>query len=127
VITCSQGLQLNPSQGVETITGLDLETALSALHTIEAVQIGYGATILSFLGAIHWGFEFANLGGAQGYQRLLIGTIPVLVAWPTTFLTHGVALAVQWFGFTGTWFLDQRASRDGWSEHPESSCFRPSS
>jgi hypothetical protein len=36
-------------------------------------------------------------------------------AWPTTFLSHGVALATQWLGFTGMWFLDQRASNNGWT------------
>jgi hypothetical protein len=59
--------------------------------------------------------EFSKLGGEQGYRRLILGTIPVLFAWPTTFLTHGVALAVQWMGFTGMWFIDQRASTNGWT------------
>ena len=98
------------------MSGLDLKTSLAYLHTLEHVQITYGAIILSFLGALHWGMEFSRYGGEQGYARLALGTIPVLIAWPTTFLSHGVALAAQWFGFTGTWFLDQRASVAGWSE-----------
>ncbi|EIW68252.1 hypothetical protein TREMEDRAFT_63425 [Tremella mesenterica DSM 1558] len=95
--------------------GYDLASSLTALHTVEHVQITYGAIILSFLGAIHWGMEFAQLGGAQGYRRLALGVIPVLLAWPTTFLSHGVALATQWTGFTLMWFLDQRASTIGWT------------
>jgi hypothetical protein len=59
---------------------------------MEHVQITYGAIILSFLGALHWGMEFARYGGEVGYERLIVGTVPVLLAWPTTFLTHGVAL-----------------------------------
>lgn len=86
------------------------------LHTVEAVQITYGAIILSFLGAIHWGMEFAHLGGEQGWKRLALGTLPVLFAWPTTFLSHGAALATQWAGFTSMWFLDQKATSRGWSE-----------
>jgi hypothetical protein len=30
------------------------------LHFLEPLQIGYGASILSFLGAIHWGLEWAG-------------------------------------------------------------------
>lgn len=82
---------------------------------LEHVQITYGAIILSFLGALHWGMEFSKLGGEHGYYRLAVGTIPVIFAWPTTFLSHGIALAVQWFGFTGMWFVDQRASTQGWT------------
>lgn len=106
----------NNSLGLDTITGLDLQSALDALHVVEHVQITYGAIILSFLGAIHWGMEFSKLGGEHGYRRLALGVIPVLYAWPTTFLPHGFALIAQWLGFTGTWMLDQRASAKGWSE-----------
>jgi hypothetical protein len=110
-------LPLTPASapGLSTMTGMDLPSALAQLHTLEHIQITYGAIILSFLGAIHWGMEFSKLGGEQGYRRLVIGTLPVLFAWPTTFLSHGVALATQWLGFTGMWFLDQRASNNGWT------------
>lgn len=101
--------------GLNTVTGLDLQGALDNLHILEQVQITYGAIILSFLGAIHWGMEFSRLGGEHGYKRLAIGVIPVLFAWPTTFLPHGIALVAQWFGFTGTWMIDQRASQQGWT------------
>lgn len=37
--------------------GFDAETAMALLHHVEQIQVGYGAIILSFLGAIHWGFE----------------------------------------------------------------------
>lgn len=103
------------SSGGNNLSGLDLETCLSCLHTVEHVQITYGATILSFLGALHWGMEFVGYGGSHGYKRLILGTLPLLVAWPTTFLSHGLALATQWGAFTGTWMLDQRASTAGWT------------
>ncbi|KAI5450597.1 hypothetical protein NCC49_002856 [Naganishia albida] len=100
---------------IPNISGLNFEAAMSALHTVEAVQITYGAIILSFLGALHWGMEFAKYGGQVGYQRLAIGVVPVFIGWPTTFLPHGIALATQWAGFTGMWMLDQRASIRGWT------------
>lgn len=101
---------------MNNLTGLGVTDSLSYLHMLEHVQITYGAVILSFLGALHWGMEFAKLGGEHGYRRLAIGVLPVLAAWPTVFLTHGVALAVQWASFTGMWFIDQRTSLAGWSE-----------
>ncbi|WVW85449.1 hypothetical protein I302_107487 [Kwoniella bestiolae CBS 10118] len=101
----------------ESPAGLDLATCLSYLHTMEHIQITYGAIILSFLGALHWGMEFAKLGGVQGYQRLFVGIAPVLAAWPTLLMPHGLALATQWFGFTGMWFLDQRATIAGWTTY----------
>ncbi|ODN90755.1 hypothetical protein L198_06071 [Cryptococcus wingfieldii CBS 7118] len=107
--------QASIASAAETINPDDLHAILSNLHTLEHAQITYGATLLSFLGAIHWGFEFSKYGGEQGYKRLALGIAPVLFAWPTTFLTHGVALAAQWCGFTGAWFLDQRAATAGWT------------
>jgi hypothetical protein len=41
----------------------DPETAAHWLAVLQPIQIGYGAVLLSFLGAIHWGLEFAGMGG----------------------------------------------------------------
>ena len=38
------------------------------------------------IGALHWGMEFAEYGGKQGYRRLALGAAPVLYAWPTLLL-----------------------------------------
>ncbi|OWZ61794.1 hypothetical protein AYX15_06031 [Cryptococcus neoformans] len=96
-------------------SGAELADILQNLHFVEHIQITYGAVLLSFLGAIHWGMEFAKLGGEKGALRLALGAAPVLFAWPTTFLSHGVALAAQWCGFTAMWAADQRASSAGWT------------
>ena len=42
---------------------LDPQTAQHWLDILQPLQIGYGAVLLSFLGAIHWGLEFAGMGG----------------------------------------------------------------
>jgi Protein of unknown function (DUF3429) len=42
---------------------LDPQTAQHLLDIMQPIQIGYGAVLLSFLGAIHWGLEFAGMGG----------------------------------------------------------------
>ena len=41
----------------------DPATAQHWLEVLQTVQVGYGAVLLSFLGAIHWGLEFAGMGG----------------------------------------------------------------
>lgn len=41
-------------------TLLNEQNATQLLHFLEPLQIGYGASILSFLGAIHWGLEWAG-------------------------------------------------------------------
>ncbi|WWC90517.1 uncharacterized protein L201_005453 [Kwoniella dendrophila CBS 6074] len=115
IVALAREASLAAAAGGESPAGLDLTTCLQYLHTLEHIQITYGAIILSFLGALHWGMEFAKLGGEQGYSRLFLGIVPVLAAWPTLLAGHGIALAAQWFGFTGMWFLDQRATIAGWT------------
>lgn len=47
-------------------------------------MIAYGACILSFLGAVHWGFALApgnTTPLALNLQRLSFGVLPSLVAW----------------------------------------------
>ena len=48
--------------------------------------------IISFLGAIHWGMEYAGYGGYHSYRRYMIGVIAPAVAWPTIFMPVEYAL-----------------------------------
>jgi len=91
------------------------ETAEKLLHIIEPIQLGYGATIISFLGAIHWGLEWAGFGGHQGYPRYAIGIIATAVAWPTLLLSAEVGLITQFLAFTFLYYADARASVRGWA------------
>jgi hypothetical protein len=36
----------------------------SRRETMQTVQRAYGASILSFMGAVHWGLEMASYGGS---------------------------------------------------------------
>jgi len=38
--------------------------AQALLDFLEPLQVGYGAIIISFLGAIHWGLQMAHFGGS---------------------------------------------------------------
>jgi hypothetical protein len=96
-------------------TSIDVNVALGALTHALNVQVTYGAVLLSFLGALHWGMEFAALGGVQGYKRLALGVAPVLFAWPTLMLEPTTALIAQWAGFTGLWYADLKATSAGWT------------
>ncbi|KAH9043370.1 hypothetical protein EDB85DRAFT_941352 [Lactarius pseudohatsudake] len=97
------------------LTSIDPGVALTILDRALNIQVTYGAVMLSFLGALHWGMEFAGLGGYKGYQRLALGAAPVIYAWPTLALDPTMALIVQWVGFTGLWYADLRATSAGWA------------
>jgi hypothetical protein len=72
--------------------------------------------MLSFLGAMHWGMEFAQFGGRKGYSRLLLGAAPLFVAWPTLALLQPTsALIAQWAGFTGLWYIESKITLAGWA------------
>jgi hypothetical protein len=97
------------------LTNIDPGVALTILDRALNIQVTYGAVMLSFLGALHWGMEFAGLGGYKGYSRLALGAAPVIYAWPTLALDPTMALIVQWVGFTGLWYADLRATMAGWT------------
>lgn len=96
---------------------MDPGVASTILDQALNVQVTYGAVMLSFLGALHWGMEFAGLGGHKGYARLMLGAAPVLYGWPTLMLDPTAALIAQWVGFTGLWWADMKATSAGWSTY----------
>ena len=94
--------------------------------------IGYGACILSFLGAVHWGFALAAgamlpPGGLQLVSaqpagvlraRLGLGVVPALVAWVALAvafvgLLPSPALGVLTFGFVVTIIAEAQANQRG--------------
>lgn len=96
-------------------TNIDPGVALTILDQALNIQVTYGAVMLSFLGALHWGMEFSGYGGQKGYARLALGAAPVLFAWPTLALQPMYALIWQWIGFTGLWYADSKATSNGWA------------
>ncbi|KAG0141406.1 hypothetical protein CROQUDRAFT_663888 [Cronartium quercuum f. sp. fusiforme G11] len=70
------------------------------------------------IGAIHWGIEFAShetKTGPKGTPRYMLGTLPVILAWPTLLLPGQLALASQWAAFTIVWYTDMIATGKGWT------------
>lgn len=58
-----------------------------------AALLAYGATIVSFLGAIHWGL-LMRPGGAQPLPALLWGVTPGLLGWVALLLEPAPGLAL---------------------------------
>ncbi|KZV71609.1 hypothetical protein PENSPDRAFT_743060 [Peniophora sp. CONT] len=97
------------------VANVDPGVALTVLDQALTFQTTYGAVMLSFLGALHWGMEFSGFGGQKGYPRLLLGAAPVVFAWSTLGFEPTTALVAQWLGFTGLWYADLKATAGGWT------------
>lgn len=79
----------------------------------------YGAVVLSFIGAVHWGWTLAMRAERPG-RRLAISVLPALVGWAAvpatalvpTFMGIGVLMAafVLWYAY-------ERLG-DAWTEFP---------
>lgn len=76
-----------------------------------AVMIDYGACILAFLGAVHWGFALEPGGIVTdrrlNHQRLIFGVLPALTGWLALLVfTLGaaprIAIAILVVGFFAT-------------------------
>jgi hypothetical protein len=70
--------------------------------------------IISFLGAIHWGLEYAGYGGHHSYRRYMIGVAAPAIAWPTIYMPIEYALITQFTAFNFLYFADASATVKGW-------------
>ena len=79
--------------------------------------LGYGATISSFLGAIHWGLVMRE-GPAQPVPSLLWGVVPSLLGWVALLLGHAPGLlliaALLWACFAVDRVLYPRYQLQAW-------------
>ncbi|KAG5796294.1 hypothetical protein H9Q69_004661 [Fusarium xylarioides] len=96
---------------------IDHETAKYLLDALEPIQLGYGAVIISFLGAIHWGLEYAEKQPLRERTRFRygMGLAASIVAWPTLMLPVEYALTSQFMAFVALYFADSRAATKGWA------------
>lgn len=79
--------------------------------------VGYGATISSFLGAIHWGLVMRD-GPDQSAPSLLWGVVPSLLGWMALLLGHAPGLllmaALLWACFAVDRILFPRYQLQAW-------------
>lgn len=81
-----------------------------------AALIGYGAVILAFLGAVHWGLALAATGEGEtrhARTRLTLGVAPALIGWAALLLPAWAALTVLIAGFLGVWTAEESGAREG--------------
>ncbi len=91
-------------------------------HQILLGLIGYGAVILSFVGAVHWGLALAGYAdpieaGRVMRLRLGLGVMPALVGWAALLVGLAspyatIALGLLIAGFLGVVLVEARARRD---------------
>ena len=80
--------------------------------------LAYAAVILSFLGAVHWGFVLAQGNAADAGLRLGLGVVPSLIGWLALLLGQfalaraGITLAL--LGFAATFAVEMIWRREGW-------------
>lgn len=74
---------------------------------------GYGAVILSFVGALHWGFAMVMPGLAERdrTRSLIWSVVPSLIAWPALLLVPAEAAALLILGFVLHYLQDRRLAR----------------
>lgn len=79
--------------------------------------LAYGAAILTFLGAVHWGIALAR-PGAHDARVLAVGVLPSLVAAASLVLPPEPALVTQLIGFAGVWLYEHRVLGEGFFGKP---------
>ncbi|WP_374669004.1 DUF3429 domain-containing protein [Ramlibacter sp.] len=82
--------------------------------------VAYGAVILSFVGALHWGIAMSASGLAPAVRRRAFAwsVVPALMAWPALLKAGPVATLVLVAGFALHLVQDHRLARSaglpGW-------------
>lgn len=77
--------------------------------------IAYAACILSFLGAVHWGFAL-RAPEAEAWasgRRLALGVVPALFAWPALLVPAWIGLGALIAAFLAVWVAEEVAGRQG--------------
>ena len=66
-----------------------------------AALVGYGAVILSFVGALHWGVALSSprLEPRLRRRAFVWSVVPALLAWPATLMADGAACLLLVVGF----------------------------
>jgi hypothetical protein len=77
----------------------------------------YGATILSFLGGIHWGLAMGSAGRSDRRNianRLALSVIPSLVGWAALLVPETAALLILATAIAAMLWIDLRATEAGY-------------
>ena len=78
--------------------------------------VAYGATILSFLGGVHWGLAIVSRSNANDpalRTRLVVSVIPSLAAWVALLFPETTGLLMLAAAIAAMLWVDLRATRLG--------------
>jgi hypothetical protein len=78
--------------------------------------VAYGATILSFLGGVHWGLAIGSRDGADPGRlpaRLILSVIPSLAAWAALLCPQTAGLFILALSIAAMLWVDVRATQSG--------------
>ncbi|WP_367237325.1 DUF3429 domain-containing protein [Pseudomonas sp. Rh2] len=78
--------------------------------SLSVALVGYGAVILSFVGALHWGFAMTlqELSANGRQERLVWSVIPALIGWVSMLLPVSWGSLVLACGFIGHLWQDRK-------------------
>ena len=101
--------------GLLPFIGLALGSVVDHHHALlwgDALH-AYGAVILSFVGALHWGFAMlaSDLDDAERDARYLWSVIPALLAWPALLLSGPLVSGLLVLGFVLHYWQDRRLAK----------------
>ncbi len=105
--------------GAVPFVGLAGATAFlaGAPRTLAAqALLAYGATILSFLGGVHWGLAIRSQGGPDNgalRARLTFSVLPSLAGWAALLVGQKAGLLILATAIAAMLWVDIRASRIG--------------
>jgi len=96
--------------GLIPFIGLSLAFVLVSSPTQDrllAMLIAYGAVILSFIGAIHWGLALRSVPAHSPWRAFGVAVAPALVAWFALMLSPVPALLVLAAGLVSIYMVDR--------------------
>lgn len=96
---------LLPFVGLAALAGFDPHHLLVWSDAL----VGYGAVILSFIGALHWGVAMSapGLDPARRRRAFVWSVVPALLAWPATVLAGSIAPLILILGFVVHFVMDK--------------------
>ncbi|MGL4231048.1 MAG: DUF3429 domain-containing protein [Casimicrobium sp.] len=97
---------LMPFVGLAGLQWIDTQRATLWAHAF----VSYGAVILSFVGAVHWGVAISTstLSDAQRVKAFVWSVVPALLAWLAMMMNQSIALLILLLGFIVHFIRDQR-------------------
>jgi hypothetical protein len=69
--------------------------------------VSYGAVIISFLGATHWGVAITRVNTPRATSRMLFAVLPALFGWIAMLLPQATGLFVILVSLGAIYFVDR--------------------